>query len=425
MVEKIEKSLEENKSSTNKETKEYVPAKPIASNIDENPDQDLDKSLADMDKPEAYNNYSAEYIGNKTSNLFNSMKTYFKQAQEKLKDKAPEEFTSIIDGKKVSVSIHQNTVSGYADYRTNVAEFILRINVYDQKTSNTTSWDISVFKEKWSDNWKKANNYVWVKIFSGNNMIIKEACKYGDEFESAQTAEKANYFLWLAEKISSECTNIINEKIHSWDSVETSQIDKLLNKPNMTEKDKTNMRKVIELLKSKKIFTQENFKKLEAINYGIDHIEIWGTKRTRKNMKAEPDGKGIFKYENEVYFKYRTLATQNKLLETKWMTIPTKNDFIKSFSTLPWYNPEWVLSAQSNINILWTILNLSMSGSYNGYGKLSLKDEDNAPFREIWSITPATNKWPNRAYKYREENVGCALLSEREAFGLPVRPILK
>lgn len=42
----------------------------------------------------------------------------------------------------------------------------------------------------------------------------------------------------------------------------------------MTAKDKANMEKSIKFLVDKKMDTSENLKKLEAINYGSNYIEI-------------------------------------------------------------------------------------------------------------------------------------------------------
>ncbi|MEI6774661.1 MAG: hypothetical protein WCL18_07980 [bacterium] len=50
--------------------------------------------------------------------------------------------------------------------------------------------------------------------------------------------------------------------------------EQLLNKPNMTAKDKANMEKSIKFLVDKKMDTSENLNKLEAINYGSNYIEI-------------------------------------------------------------------------------------------------------------------------------------------------------
>ncbi len=90
----------------------------------------------------------------------------------------------------------------------------------------------------------------------------------------------------------------------------------------MTPKDKANMEKSIKFLVDKKMDTSENLKKLEAINYGSNYIEIGGVKRARENLKAEPNNKDIFKHGDEVYFKFDTLKEQNKLLANQGMEIP-------------------------------------------------------------------------------------------------------
>ena len=96
----------------------------------------------------------------------------------------------------------------------------------------------------------------------------------------------------------------------------------LLNKPNMTPKDKLNMAKSIQFLADHKINTLENLQKLDAINYTKDSIEIGGVKRARKNLQAEANGKDIFRYGDEVYFKFDELRYQNELLADQGMKIP-------------------------------------------------------------------------------------------------------
>ena len=53
-----------------------------------------------------------------------------------------------------------------------------------------------------------------------------------------------------------------------------SNHENLLNKPNMTVKDRLNMEKSIIFLIDRKMDSSENLKKLEAINYGSNYIEI-------------------------------------------------------------------------------------------------------------------------------------------------------
>jgi hypothetical protein len=118
----------------------------------------------------------------------------------------------------------------------------------------------------------------------------------------------------------------------------------------------------------------KNLKKLEAINYGTNYIEIGWVKRSRENLKAEPNNKNIFKHGDEVYFKFDTLKEQNELLAKQWMKIPWKDDFATSLKALPWEfeKDDWYTWG----NILWNILDLSLSGSYNGDGYLLNRDEN-------------------------------------------------
>jgi hypothetical protein len=60
--------------------------------------------------------------------------------------------------------------------------------------------------------------------------------------------------------------------------------------------------------------TEKDFKKLEAINYETNYIEIWWIKRARENLKAKPNDENILQYDNEVYFTFDALRQQNILL---------------------------------------------------------------------------------------------------------------
>ncbi|HBB04416.1 TPA: hypothetical protein DCZ39_06050 [Patescibacteria group bacterium] len=79
--------------------------------------------------------------------------------------------------------------------------------------------------------------------------------------ENAPKILKTDEFRDLKEE---ELVILLNAKRH----------ENLLNKPNMTPTDKANMEKSIKFLIDKKMDTEENLKKLEAINYGSNYIEI-------------------------------------------------------------------------------------------------------------------------------------------------------
>ena len=60
--------------------------------------------------------------------------------------------------------------------------------------------------------------------------------------------------------------------------------EEILNKPNMTSVDKENIQKSITYLEKTKMDMQRNLKKLDAINYGSNYIEIGGVKFSREKL---------------------------------------------------------------------------------------------------------------------------------------------
>ena len=192
--------------------------------------------------------------------------------------------------------------------------------------------------------------------------------------------------------------------------------ENLLNKPNMTQKDKENMEKSIKFLVDKKMYTSKNLKKLEAINYGSNYIEIGWVKRARENLKAEPNNKNIFKCGDEIYFKFDALEEQNKLLANQGMEIPRKDDFIKSLEALPWKFSEDIWYAGGNI--LWNILDLSISGSFIDDHKFYGEGE----YGYVWSFSEYDSEFA-RNFTFSKDR--STLTWENKNCALPVRPVLK
>lgn len=234
---------------------------------------------------------------------------------------------------------------------------------------------------------------------------------------------------WLDDQTTNEPKKVIEEEIKdvAWTvhteiaedfqkNEEATDYQHLLNKPNMTEKDKANMEKSIKFLVDKKMDTEENFKKLEAINYGSNYIEIGGVKRARENLKAEPNNKNIFKHDDEIYFKFDALKEQNKLLANKGMEVPWKDDFIKSLKALPWDYSEgnWYTGA----NILWNILDLSLSGCCNSDGVPILQ----GGFGFVGSFSEFGRL---RAWNFKFQEDRGKLYSNSRAFALAIRPVFK
>lgn len=192
--------------------------------------------------------------------------------------------------------------------------------------------------------------------------------------------------------------------------------ENLFNRLGMTEEDNVNMTKSIEFLVDKKMDTSENLKKLRTINYGSNYIEIWWVKRARENLKAEPDGKDIFKHGDEIYFKFNTWKKQNKSLAKQGMEIPWKDNFTRALQALPWdfSQANWYTGA----NILWTILNLSMSGWCYSGGELF--DEGEYGYTRSSSERGGSYAWE---FKFDKDGGGLGWLPKDAAF--VIRPILK
>ena len=190
-----------------------------------------------------------------------------------------------------------------------------------------------------------------------------------------------------------------------------SNHENLLNKPNMTVKDRLNMEKSIIFLIDRKMDSSENLKKLEAINYGSNYIEIAWLKFSREKFVPEvkfndtPNASGVFE-SNEKWI-YKTiyngnpeyfLTTDQYIQQAKkqWKTAIEADHMRKALEALPWEfsdnnRYDWG-------NILWNILDLSMSGYVNSDGKLW--NEDRAGY--LSSASPVTKDLP-RAFKFDED----------------------
>lgn len=201
---------------------------------------------------------------------------------------------------------------------------------------------------------------------------------------------------------------------------ESKEITKehLLNKPNMTVKDKEWMQKSIDYLVEKKMDTSENLQKLDAIVYTSESIEIWGVKRARKDITAKPNGKNIFQHNNVTYFKRSEdmIKEQNDLLAKQGMEIPLDSFYEKSMKALPGnYSKsnryEWW-------NILALITNMSMDGYCDSDGRLHNKD--------TYGYRRSASSYDKDPARYFSFNKDKGTLSRNDRGGaLPVRPVLK
>lgn len=215
-------------------------------------------------------------------------------------------------------------------------------------------------------------------------------------------------------------TEEYEEKSDKKESKETWKIahEHLFNKPNMTAKDKEGMQKSIDYLVEKKMDTSENLKKLDAIVYTAESIEVGGVKRARKDITAKPNGKNIFQHNNVTYFKRSEsmIKEQNDLLAKQWMEIPLDSAYEKSMRALP---GEY---SKTNRYEWWNILSFITDMSMDGYCVSDGGLNNRGGYGCRWSASPEGNNYAR--YFLFNEDEGLLNRSNRD-YALPVRPVLK
>ena len=83
--------------------------------------------------------------------------------------------------------------------------------------------------------------------------------------------------------------------------------------------------------------TAENLKKLDAIVYTTEYIEIGGVKRARKDITAKPNKKTIFQHNDVTYLQWspEMIQEQNALLAKQGMEIPLDSSYEIAIEALP------------------------------------------------------------------------------------------
>ena len=217
-----------------------------------------------------------------------------------------------------------------------------------------------------------------------------------------------------AEAIKKQKEKEEKEKIERWEITD----ENLLNKPNMTAKDKEWMQKAIYYLVENNMDTVENLQKLDAIIYTQKSIEIWGVKRARKDITAKPNGKRIFEYNGVTYFQRskEMIQEQNELLAKQDMEIPLDSYYEKSLQVLPGEYDRW--DRYKWWNILALIVDIPMDGYCGEYGKLY----NEYIYGHRWSASPKGNH-DTRNLMFDKYWGGLRLNDQSYAF--PIRPVLK
>ncbi len=231
----------------------------------------------------------------------------------------------------------------------------------------------------------KRMNATWLE---DNKDLVKA---YREAVKEKRTKKVEEIFKEIVEKAKTITPKVDQEALKDliiWkpDKKESKEITKehLLNKPNMTIKDKEWMQKSIDYLIEKKMDTSENLKKLDAIVYTAEFIEVGGVKRARKDITAKPNGKNIFQHNNVTYFKRSEsmIKEQNDLLAKQWMEIPLDSAYEKSMRALP---GEY---SKTNRHEWWNILSLIADMSMDGYCSSDGTLNDKGEYGYRWSASP-------------------------------------
>jgi len=155
----------------------------------------------------------------------------------------------------------------------------------------------------------------------------------------------------------SASTNVLKEQDEYLDYLVS-----IFSKPNMTIQDKNWMQKAYNLLLAYQWDTLENLKKLDAIIYSPNYIQIGDVKRARDDVSLEPNNKTIFHKEGVTYVKQekKVLDEVNTHIAEQGMEVPSSDNFTFSMENLPgdykigWNYRFWAL--------LWLILSMWLNG---------------------------------------------------------------
>lgn len=260
--------------------------------------------------------------------------------------------------------------------------------------------------------------YKWLKNILKN--LDKQNEELLENLDNNDTVKK--------EELSENIEEQEKDEIETNEFKETWKIthEHLLDKPNMTTKDKEGMQKAIDYLIENDMDTPENFKKLDAIIYAAEYIEIWGIQRAREDITANPNNKTILEHNGVTYFKWNRelIEEENRLLTLQNMMVPTDSDCEQSMKALPGEYVKWE-HWYKGWNIIALILDMSKNGRWNSWGNQNtFEDEDISGYR--WLNTTGYESWRferDHAWLlcFSEKGGGLFMNVRMEAF--PIRPI--
>ena len=228
-------------------------------------------------------------------------------------------------------------------------------------------------------------------LISNNLHITKESEKnLGNDSDKNEDIVKTFQNLpENPEKIKEQAEKILAQKIKEKKEKWEIAYEDLLNKPGMTSEDNKNMEISIKFLIDNHMDTQENRKKLYAVNYGPNYREIGGVKFSREKFVPKvrfndtPNIHGVFECEKKGIYKtvyndqdeyYLTTDQYIDQATKQWITAIKDSHLRQALKALPgeFSDKNWYIWG----NLLWNILDLSMPGVVCRGGFLCHKDKN-------------------------------------------------
>ena len=215
--------------------------------------------------------------------------------------------------------------------------------------------------------------------------------------------------------------------------------ERLLNKPNMTSRDKKNMASAIDTLEFlwDDMNTKENFEKLDAVNYGSNYIEIGGVKFSKgnwrntsyslRNIKRFVDGyiedsKDPYKprvycrtFTWEMYFNFQAAQNEVPFLKKFGMNLPSKDDISNAMEAISWVE-------KYRGCMLWVLLWLKESDHTGFFGP---DIPVVTPYDPSILTSSMSDESPLSSWCYEQSWNGWSLHLKNNSYCRPLRPILR
>lgn len=241
-------------------------------------------------------------------------------------------------------------------------------------------------------------------------MTITPLIEWSFKVEINDSEKAASIVSSLDEKEKELLLEALNNSQPKQETTEKTY-EHLLKKPNMTATDKANMENSIKFLIDKKMDTSENVKKLEAINYGIKYREIGWVKFSREKFipkvkfNNKPNTYNVFESKEKGIFRTMDNGKQEHYLTTDAYIAQCEKQNKKAIQDTHIRKALQALSREFSDNnwyigwnIMWNLLDLSISGYVDADGKPWRKDD----YGYLCSASPVDINY-TRAFEFHKD----------------------